>query len=160
MSADIAEAETARFAEEWEFKHMSARAPFFCSLLVLASLAPWASANDHERERGINTDSDTPHRKLEESLVIGSALVDIATTEYFLRQNPALAEGNPLAQSTAARIGIKAGAAVGLIMLARHYDGNGAHKTARVIRWTTISVWSGAAGWNLHLGLTVPVGGE
>lgn len=92
--------------------------------------------------------------------MVSSAIADIAATEHFLHENPALAEGNPLAQSTAARVGIKAGATVGILMLARHFDSRGAHKTARVIRWTTISIWSGATVWNLHLGLTIPVGGE
>lgn len=133
---------------KWGYSEMNTRTPFFYLFAVLASLA------------SVQADELTPHRKLEESLVIGSALADIATTEYFLRNNPALAEGNPLAQSTATRVGIKTGATVGILMLARHFDRRGAHKTARVIRWTTISMWSGAAGWNLHLGLTIPMDGE
>lgn len=133
----------------------------FCLFAILVFLVSSAPAQaDDQADKPTSAPTSTPYCKLEESLVIASAVADIATTEYFLRHNPMLAESNPLAQSTAARVGLKAGSTMGIIMLARHFDKQGAHKTARVIRWVTIGIWGGAAGWNLHLGLTIPVGGE
>ncbi|HLE72408.1 MAG TPA: hypothetical protein VJH87_22210 [Vicinamibacteria bacterium] len=98
-------------------------------------------------------------QKVEEILMVAAAAADIALTEGLLaRDADGLAEGNPLMRGgPGVRIGLKAGATVGLILLARHFDHSGNHGLARALRWTTIGAWSSGAGWNVHLGMAIPI---
>ncbi len=97
-------------------------------------------------------------QKVEEILMVAAAAADIALTERLLARDAGLAEGNPLMRGgPGVRIGIKAGATAGLILLARHFDHSGNHGLARALRWTTIGVWSSGAGWNVHLGMKISI---
>lgn len=78
-----------------------------------------------------------------DALVVTSAAADIWTTEHAL-QHLGLHEANPLLQTPGARIGAK-GAAVALILVAKHKLQK-KHKTAaKIVGWGAVVLWSGAA---------------
>ena len=93
-------------------------------------------------------------RRTEEIAVIAASAADFIATEVWLHDDTASVtpiERNPLAQSTAARIAVKAGSTAGLLWLARFAERKGHDRMASIVRLTGISVWSGAAGFNISL---------
>ena len=103
-------------------------------------------------------------RRTEEIAVIAASAADIITTKIWLHHDPYMVdgvehfptEGGPILgqlSSPVARIAVKAGGTAGILWLARFVEGKGHDRAASFIRLTGVSVWSGAAGWNLSLSI-------
>jgi len=90
-------------------------------------------------------------RKLEETVLIASAVTDIVSTEMLLHSNPGFHELHPLGQSFRQRLLLKSAGTVGVLLFARGIDRWKGKKAGGVVRWSASSVWLGAAGWNVSL---------
>ena len=78
-----------------------------------------------------------------------AASADLATTEIALRR-PGLEEVNPFMQEPALRILGKTVVATGVIAGSRHLRKKGHRNAARVLCWSAVGLWLGAAVWNTH----------
>ena len=86
---------------------------------------------------------------LEFGLALASG-ADLVATEYALRANPDLREGNPLAPPTAAgRAAVKVAGTAGVILLYRYLRDRHAW-AAKVLAVVGIVAWSAAAAWNMR----------
>ena len=80
-----------------------------------------------------------------DTLVVGSAVADIWTTERALRAHPSLREANPLLQSSGARVGAKALATTATFVAAKHLGRRGHRNWSRAVRVSMVVLWGGAA---------------
>lgn len=86
-------------------------------------------------------------RKLEESLLISTAVSDILITEVAISRGSA-EEANPLARSRAARIVLKSASTAFTLYFARKLEPS---RWASILRWSSISLWGSAVAWNLSV---------
>lgn len=101
-------------------------------------------------------------RKTEEIALVAASAADIITTEVWLAHDPYEKNGVmhfpteggivlSRIDSPVGRIAVKAGGTAGILFFARFWEKKGHDRVASFIRLSGISVWSGAAGWNLSL---------
>jgi hypothetical protein len=81
--------------------------------------------------------------------VIVAAGADLTSTEYALRQ-PGLREANPIMQTPGNRCVLKLATTAAVIGIAHNLDSTGHKKAARILRWSAIIGWGGAAVWNMR----------
>ena len=86
----------------------------------------------------------------QEGLIIGSALADLASTEYALRL-PGAYEANPLMGSGGVRVAVKAVATGAVLWLYRSLEKHEHRGWARFILVWSVALWAGAAAWNVSL---------
>lgn len=87
---------------------------------------------------------------LSSALALGLAgSADLVSTELALRHSN-LAEANPFMQSRAARIGVKAAMAGSVYAVSKELEKRGKKRAAKVVIWTVVGMWAGAAAWNTY----------
>ena len=79
-----------------------------------------------------------------DGLVITSAAVDLATTEWALGQ-PGMHEANPLLQGPPERALVKTAATVAVVAGGRYLERHGHRNWSRGVRIGIVVLWSGAA---------------
>lgn len=83
----------------------------------------------------------------QEIAVVSAASMDVVSTEVALSRGGS--EANPLMKDRTARVLGKAGATAITVLLARELEDSGHEKAASILRWSTFTLWTGAAAWNL-----------
>lgn len=78
-----------------------------------------------------------------------AASADLATTEIALRR-PGFEEANPFMQEPAVRVLSKALVATAVVAGSRQLRKKGHRNAAKVLCWTAVGLWLGAAAWNTH----------
>jgi hypothetical protein len=76
--------------------------------------------------------------------ILGASAADLLTTEWAMQQ-PGLMEANPMLREPAARFVLKAAGTAAVWGSYRALRKRGKHKAAKIVAWTAIALWSGAA---------------
>jgi hypothetical protein len=85
--------------------------------------------------------------------MVAASAADLASTEYSLRTNPRVIEGNPLLRDQGARIAFKLAGTVALVYVYRNLKTR--HPTAaKLLAISVIVSWSMLTAWNLYAGAT------
>ncbi len=101
-------------------------------------------------------DASAQSRGALETLMFAAAAADTIATEYAIEQmkdHPdfEVREVNPLLSNRAVRILSKTALTGAVFWTARKLEDGGHEKMAQVLRYASVAVWAGAAGWNVSL---------
>ncbi len=86
----------------------------------------------------------------QEGVIVGASLADLVSTELALRL-PGAREGNPLLASRSVRMPLKLVYTGAVLWVYRALEERGQHRWARFLLAWAVTVWAGAAAWNLSL---------
>ncbi len=85
-----------------------------------------------------------------DAAVIAALSADVVST-HIARQRGGL-ESNPAYGSMGAQVIIQTGVTTVVLWQCHRWDQQGHRKAARIVRWSLVGLWGGAAAWNLTKG--------